>query len=120
MLFNSLRFLFVFLPITVLGFHLLGRYGRRPVIAWLALMSVVFYAAWNFVFVFFLLVDVVFRVLGVDFVFFLVLFAGSCDEKFAWERRDEAVLLPRFGVGERREDGAVEDQVLWDQHGAVS
>jgi alginate O-acetyltransferase complex protein AlgI len=55
MLFNSLPFLFVFLPITMLGFHLLGRYGRRPVIAWLAFMSVVFYAAWNKVFVLFLL-----------------------------------------------------------------
>jgi D-alanyl-lipoteichoic acid acyltransferase DltB (MBOAT superfamily) len=55
MLFNSLPFLFVFLPITMLGFHLLGRYGRRPVIAWLAFMSVVFYAAWNKVFVFLLL-----------------------------------------------------------------
>jgi alginate O-acetyltransferase complex protein AlgI len=55
MLFNSLKFLFLFLPITMLGFHLLGRYGRRPVIVWLALMSVVFYAAWNTLFVFFLL-----------------------------------------------------------------
>ena len=55
MLFNSLRFLFLFLPVTMLGFHLLGRYGRRPVIAWLALMSVVFYAAWNPLFVLFLL-----------------------------------------------------------------
>jgi alginate O-acetyltransferase complex protein AlgI len=55
MLFNSLRFLFLFLPVTMLGFHLLGRYGRRPVIVWLALMSVVFYAAWNRVFVLFLL-----------------------------------------------------------------
>jgi alginate O-acetyltransferase complex protein AlgI len=55
MLFNSLRFLFVFLPVTMLGFHLLGRYGRRPVIAWLAGMSVVFYAAWNKVYVLFLL-----------------------------------------------------------------
>jgi alginate O-acetyltransferase complex protein AlgI len=55
MLFNSLRFLFLFLPVTMLGFHLLGRYGRRPVIVWLAFMSVVFYAAWNAVFVFFLL-----------------------------------------------------------------
>jgi alginate O-acetyltransferase complex protein AlgI len=55
MLFNSLRFLFIFLPITMLGFHLLGRYGRRPVIAWLAVMSIVFYAAWNSVFVLFLL-----------------------------------------------------------------
>jgi len=55
MLFNSLRFLFVFLPITMLGFHLLGRYGRRPVIIWLALMSVIFYAEWNRFFVLFLL-----------------------------------------------------------------
>jgi len=55
MLFNSLRFLFLFLPVTMLGFHLLGRYGRRPVIAWLAVMSVVFYAAWNKFFVIFLI-----------------------------------------------------------------
>jgi D-alanyl-lipoteichoic acid acyltransferase DltB (MBOAT superfamily) len=55
MLFNSLRFIFIFLPVTMLGFHLLGRYGRRPVIAWLAVMSVVFYAAWNEFYVFFLL-----------------------------------------------------------------
>jgi alginate O-acetyltransferase complex protein AlgI len=55
MLFNSLRFIFIFLPVTMLGFHFLGRYGRRPVIAWLALMSVVFYAAWNKVYVLFLL-----------------------------------------------------------------
>ena len=55
MLFNSLRFLFIFLPITMVGFHVLGRYGRRPVIAWLAGMSVVFYAAWNKVYVLFLL-----------------------------------------------------------------
>ncbi len=55
MLFNSLLFIFGFLPITMLGFHLLGRYGRRPVIAWLALASVVFYARWNSIFVLFLL-----------------------------------------------------------------
>ncbi len=55
MLFNSLRFLFVFLPLTMLGFHLLGRYGRRPVILWLGLMSLVFYAAWNPPFIVFLL-----------------------------------------------------------------
>ncbi|ADV82960.1 MBOAT family O-acyltransferase [Terriglobus saanensis] len=55
MLFNSYGFLFVFLPVTLLGFHLLGRFGRRPVILWLTLMSVVFYSAWNRVFVLFLL-----------------------------------------------------------------
>ena len=51
MLFNSYRFLFLFLPVTMLGFHLLGRYGRRPVIAWLGLASVYFYSVWNVPFV---------------------------------------------------------------------
>lgn len=55
MLFNSFEFLFIFLPVAMAGFHLLGRSGRRPVIAWLALCSVVFYAVWKPVFVFFLL-----------------------------------------------------------------
>jgi alginate O-acetyltransferase complex protein AlgI len=55
MLFNSLTFLFKFLPVTMLGFHLLGRYGRRPVIAWLGAMSLLFYGAWNPSYVFFLL-----------------------------------------------------------------
>ena len=55
MLFNSFRFIFVFLPVSMLGFHLLGTRGRRPVIAWLAFCSVVFYAYWNWVFVLFLL-----------------------------------------------------------------
>jgi alginate O-acetyltransferase complex protein AlgI len=55
MLFNSPQFLFLFLPITMLGFHLLGRYGRRAVIAWLGLVSVVFYAVWNPPYVVFLL-----------------------------------------------------------------
>jgi alginate O-acetyltransferase complex protein AlgI len=55
MLFNSLKFIFVFLPITMAGFHLLGSRGRRPVIAWLVLCSIIFYAAWNPLFVLFLL-----------------------------------------------------------------
>jgi alginate O-acetyltransferase complex protein AlgI len=59
MLFNSFKFIFIFLPITMVGFHLLGRSGRRPVIAWLAFCSVVFYAVWNPVFVLFLLGSIV-------------------------------------------------------------
>ncbi len=55
MLFNSTHFLFIFLPIAMLGFHLLGQFGRRPVITWLALVSVVFYAVWNPPYVLFLL-----------------------------------------------------------------
>ena len=58
MLFNSFKFIFVFLPISMVGFHLLGARGRRPVIAWLALCSVVFYAYWNWIFVLFLLASI--------------------------------------------------------------
>ncbi len=58
MLFNSPAFLFLFLPVTVLGFELFGRLGRTWVIAWLALASLVFYAAWNPVFVLLLLASV--------------------------------------------------------------
>ena len=59
MLFNSYRFIFGFLPIAMLGFHLLGRFGRRPVIGWLSLCSLVFYAAWNPPFVLLLLGSIV-------------------------------------------------------------
>jgi alginate O-acetyltransferase complex protein AlgI len=55
MLFNSFHFLFLFLPVTMLGYHLLGRFGSRAVIAWLAVMSVVFYGFWNKFFVILLL-----------------------------------------------------------------
>ncbi len=55
MLFNSYRFLFLFLPITMLGYQLLGRFGRRYVMLWLAAASLVFYAAWNPPFVLILL-----------------------------------------------------------------
>src|SRR4051794_990668 len=48
MLFNSHVFVFVFLPVTLAGFFLLGRTGRRaPALAWLFGASVVFYAWWN-------------------------------------------------------------------------
>ena len=59
MLFNSLSFLFLFLPVTVLGFHLLGRLGRRPVVAWLTAASLLFYAAWNPAFTLFLIGSIV-------------------------------------------------------------
>ena len=59
MLFNSYRFIFGFLPVAMLGFHLLGRYGRRPVIGWLAFCSLVFYAMWRPPFVLLLLGSIV-------------------------------------------------------------
>ncbi len=55
MLFNSYRFVFLFLPVAMAGFHLLGRFGRKPVIGWLSLCSLVFYAVWRPPFVLLLL-----------------------------------------------------------------
>src|SRR5262245_20211607 len=45
MLFNSPLFLFGFLPLVLAGFVLLGRFGGiRAAIAWLAVVSLIFYA----------------------------------------------------------------------------
>jgi alginate O-acetyltransferase complex protein AlgI len=47
MLFNSFGFLLVFLPLVLLGYQLAGLAGRKFVVIWLALMSLVFYAVWR-------------------------------------------------------------------------
>ncbi|MCU1322665.1 MAG: rane bound O-acyl transferase family protein [Acidobacteriaceae bacterium] len=47
MLFSSTIFIFIFLPITLLGFQALGRFGRTAVFSWLSLMSCIFYGYWN-------------------------------------------------------------------------
>ena len=47
MLFNSLPFIFVFLPVVLLGFFALGRVNRLAAAAWLALASFAFYGWWN-------------------------------------------------------------------------
>ena len=48
MLFNSYVFIFVFLPVTLAVFFLLGKSGRRgPALTWLFGASLFFYAWWN-------------------------------------------------------------------------
>ena len=47
MLFNSSEFLFIFLPVTLSGFYLLGTMSRTWAIRWLILASLVFYAWWR-------------------------------------------------------------------------
>ena len=42
--FNSYQFLFLFLPVVVLGYFALGRFGRLPAVIWLVLASIGFYA----------------------------------------------------------------------------
>jgi len=48
MLFNSYIFVFIFLPVCLAGFLLIGRRGqRRTARAWLVLASLAFYGWWN-------------------------------------------------------------------------
>ncbi len=62
MLFNSYTFIFLFLPITLLGFHLLGKEGYyRTAIAWLAGASLFFYGWWNPAYLALILFSIVFN-----------------------------------------------------------
>ena len=61
MLFNSLGFIFVFLPLTLLGMLCLGRRTQQGAVLWLGLASLAFYAYWNPIFVALLLATIVFN-----------------------------------------------------------
>jgi len=62
MLFNSYQFIFLFLPITLLGFHLLGKEGyNRTAIAWLVGASLFFYGWWNPAYLALILFSIVFN-----------------------------------------------------------
>lgn len=58
MLFNSYAFLFAFLPLTALGFFLVGRFGKAAGAAWLAASSLFFYAWWDYRYLVLLLVSI--------------------------------------------------------------
>ena len=58
MLFNSYEFLFLFLPITLIGFFWLSRSSITYASAWLALASVLFYGFWNTAYVGLLLASI--------------------------------------------------------------
>src|ERR1035437_5202392 len=61
MLFNSYQFLFLFLPIPLISYFALGRFGNLAAVIWLALESLVFYSASNWQFVMLLLASVAFN-----------------------------------------------------------
>jgi alginate O-acetyltransferase complex protein AlgI len=61
MLFNSHAFIFVFLPVTLLGFFCTARLSHRLAAAWLAAASIVFYGYWNPNYVWLLLVSIAFN-----------------------------------------------------------
>ena len=47
MLFNSTVFIFGFVPLTLIGFFVLARWGSSIALAWLTAASLFFYAWWN-------------------------------------------------------------------------
>jgi alginate O-acetyltransferase complex protein AlgI len=63
MLFNSYQFIFLFLPIALAGYFVLGRFGNLAPVIWLALASLVFYSVSNWQFVLLLLGSIAFNYL---------------------------------------------------------
>jgi D-alanyl-lipoteichoic acid acyltransferase DltB (MBOAT superfamily) len=63
MLFNSYPFVFLFLPVVLLGYFALGRIGNLAPVIWLALASLAFYSVSNWQFVLLLLASVAFNYL---------------------------------------------------------
>src|SRR6266403_429846 len=61
MLFNSYQFIFLFLPITLVGYFVLVRLNHLAPVIWLALASLVFYSVSNWQFVLLLLASVAFN-----------------------------------------------------------
>lgn len=62
MLFNSYTFIFVFLPIALIGFHLIGNRGHhRIAISWLVGASLFFYGWWNPAYLGLILASIIFN-----------------------------------------------------------
>src|SRR5437868_4708221 len=61
MLFNSYQFIFLFLPIVLIGYFALARFGNVVAVIWLALASLAFYSIGNWQFVFLLLGSIAFN-----------------------------------------------------------
>src|SRR5204863_1411475 len=61
MLFNSYSFIFLFLPVVLLGYFALGRRSNLAPVVWLTLASLVFYALGGWQFVPLLLVSIAFN-----------------------------------------------------------
>ena len=63
MLFNSYSFIFVFLPIVWVAFFIIGRIRIQFAAAWFTVASLLFYAWWNWKFLFLLIISIVFNFL---------------------------------------------------------
>ena len=63
MLFPTAKFVLIFLPVSLAGFQLFGLFGRKAALAWLAFISLAFYASWRLDFVPLLLGSIAFNYL---------------------------------------------------------
>jgi alginate O-acetyltransferase complex protein AlgI len=61
MVFASFSFIFIFLPIVLVGYYLTAKAGANYAIGWLVLASLVFYGVWNPRFVILLLCSIAFN-----------------------------------------------------------
>jgi D-alanyl-lipoteichoic acid acyltransferase DltB (MBOAT superfamily) len=64
MLFHTPQFLFLFLPITLIGYFLLGRFSWKAAFGWLALASLIFYGFWNPNYLFLISSSIIFNYVG--------------------------------------------------------
>jgi D-alanyl-lipoteichoic acid acyltransferase DltB (MBOAT superfamily) len=63
MLFNSHVFIFLFLPVTLLIYFVLGKRSTRMAAAWLTIASLFFYGWWNPAYIFLLVISILFNYL---------------------------------------------------------
>lgn len=61
MLFNSYSFIFLFLPLVLIGYFIVGRAGCKLAAGWLALTSLFFYAYWDASFLTILLTSILYN-----------------------------------------------------------
>ena len=87
MLFNSYAFIFLYLPIVLVGYFLLAKKDHAHGILWLTLASVFFYAYWSYAYVFLLLASVVFN--------FLI---GSFIGDFFGKNKKQSLLLLQIAI----------------------
>lgn len=64
MLFYTPEFLFIFLPITLSAYFIIGRFSWKAAFGWMALASLFFYAWWNPKYVLLILCSIIFNYLG--------------------------------------------------------
>ncbi len=87
MLFNSYEFIFLYLPIVLVGYFYLAKRDHAYGILWLTLASVFFYAYWSASYVFLLLASVAFNFL-----------AGTLIARMVQQEKKRALLVLRLAI----------------------